>query len=109
MTKGSKSRYGKIQGDKSTKAGGREPEAALSFARRIQSSSNSDSPGGAFARETYSIANVSTAVIEMASLTTRREDCTAKYDEYGGAGFPKYAVVHRKEVGHQAGGCATVG
>lgn len=42
---GSETRYGEAQGDGSTKAGYRERGAALNFVKRIECSSDSDSPG----------------------------------------------------------------
>lgn len=49
-------RYGEVQGDSNTTNRRREPDVCLSFARRDESSSgsDSDSPETARARETYS-------------------------------------------------------
>lgn len=70
--------YGEFQGVGGTKTGCRKPDTALSLARRFQSSSSSNSFGGAGTRETYSTENAAIAVIEMTSYTRWQTDLTAK-------------------------------
>lgn len=41
----------------------------------------------------------------MTSPTIKKEDFAAKWSEYAGTGFPKYAVVHQKRAGIEAEMC----
>lgn len=67
-----------VQGDGSTEAQCRELDADLSSVRRLESSSDSNSPGEASARKTYGSENVPTAVIKARRSTTWRKDLTAR-------------------------------
>lgn len=97
-------RYGEVQGKRSTEAGCRESDAALSFGRRVESSSDTDRSGGTGARDSCSSENLSTAVIEALGPTTWQKDFNSSWIEYVRPGFPKYVVVHRKGVGNEAEG-----
>lgn len=64
-----KAEYEKVEGDRTTKAACCEQNDALSFVRRVESLSNSESPNGTGARKTYTSANVPNAVIQITSPT----------------------------------------
>lgn len=74
----SESKYGKVEGDGIAKTGCCQQDVAFRFARRMESSSSSDSPGRFGAAETYSSENVSTPVIEVTSPGTWQKVVTAK-------------------------------
>lgn len=98
LKKRGESRYREARGDGGTKAACRKPDGASSSARSIERLSESDSPGGTGARESYSSENVSAAVIEVTSFTTWRENVTAKCNEYARMRFLKYVAVHRQRA-----------
>lgn len=91
------------------KPGRREPDAALTFARRLESSSDSDSPDEIDARKTCSTENVPVAVIEVTSSTIWQEHFTTKWNEYGRTRMPKYVVAPRMGLRGEARGSISVG
>lgn len=72
-------RKGEVNG--STKARCSKPNSVLSFVRKVQSSSKSDSPAGICARETYTSENATIAMRETMSSTTCQEDVTAELNK----------------------------
>lgn len=91
-----------VKPDGSTKVECREQDTALSFPRRVESSSDCDSLGGASAREIQSSESDLIAVVEVTTPTAWRKDVTAKRNEYAGTEVPKYVVVERKWLGDKA-------
>lgn len=85
------------------------PGNALNSARRVESSSKSDSPVELGARETYRSDKSPTAVIHRTSSMTWYEDSTAEWDQYATTLFPNVVDVHRKRVESEAEECVIVG
>lgn len=75
---------------------------ALSFAKRVERSLDSESPFGLRVRETDRSENARIAIIEVTSSTKWEEDVTARCNKFAGTGFPKYVVVPQKQVGAKA-------
>lgn len=75
---GGQPRYGEVNSDGSSKAGCREPDTGLIFARNVESPSDSDSPDGIRRHETHNSKGVPAAMIEIASSTTSQKDVTAE-------------------------------
>lgn len=69
---------GKVKSYGRTKAGCREPSMGFSFAGRVESSSDSASPGGIGARLICNSENVSNTVTEKMNLTTWQKDVSTK-------------------------------
>lgn len=80
-TRGSDSPYEQGEGNRSTKAGSREPQAGLRLASKVRISSEPESRGEIRALETYSTENAPIAVIEITSSTTRQEDISTKWEK----------------------------
>lgn len=74
--KGGDIRYAEVRGERGTTARCRERDAALGFARRVESSLGSNGPSGVSARETYSTEIVPITVTERTSPTTLQENIT---------------------------------
>lgn len=107
--RGNGSRYGKTEGDDSTRGGCCGPDSASTFAGRVEGLSESDSPGKIGGVESHSNRNVPLAMIELASATTWQKDIIAKQEEYARLEIPKYMVVHGKGMRDGPEGCVTVG
>lgn len=45
------------------------------------------------------------AVINVKSSSAWPEDLNTEWDEHARTGFPKYAIVHSRGMGNEAGGC----
>lgn len=88
--------FEKLEDDGLTRAGCREPETALSLARRAEGPSESESPVGAGAREFNSSEDALKAVMEVTSSEMLQKDVTAKRNQYARTGFPKYVAVYPK-------------
>lgn len=98
MRKGSESRYGEVEGDRSAEAGSHEPDAFLILAKRAGSLSDFSSPGGIGVRVTYSREKAPTAVIKAKSSTTWQGNATAKWNDCARRQSLKYVTGHRKRV-----------
>lgn len=78
VEKESKSPYGEVPGEKSTKFGCPKPDAAVDSARRVGSSSGSVGRDGIGSGEIYSSESDPNAVKKVTSLTAWRKNVTAK-------------------------------
>lgn len=100
---------GEVEGVGSTKAGCREPDTDMSFAKRAESSSDSGSPGEIGDHVTYSSEVVLILVIEVTSFTTCQDESSAEWHEYARSRIPKYVLVHHTKVREEAEGSANSG
>lgn len=99
------SRYDKMKDDYGAKAGTREQETGINFARRVESAPHSISTGGVGTSVSYSMENDSAAVMEITSLRTGQEGVTAKSNEYARTDFAKFMLVHQKKLESEANKC----
>lgn len=77
VERGGGAQHGEVEGDASTKVECRAPVAGMTFAKRVQGSSDSNRSDGTGTSEIHSSEKALIAVIEMTSSTTWREDVTA--------------------------------
>lgn len=77
MAKSNAARCRELQDNGSTRAGCREPLVAPYSARKVESSSESESPRGIGARQTYNSENAPIAAVEVTGPTTLQADVTA--------------------------------
>lgn len=92
----------------STMAGCRTPDIGLSFTRKAERSSDSDSSGETRASRTYGNGKVLIEVIVVTSPTMWQKNTTIYWNKYGRTEFPKYLVVHWKGMGNKVEGCLIV-
>lgn len=89
-------RYGAVEGDVHAKARRFEPNIALSLAKGVKSSPDSENPSRTGAREIYNGGNGFSAKIEVGGHAKCQRDVTDRWNELARTWFPKYVVAHRK-------------
>lgn len=90
------SHCGEVKGDRSTRAGRREPKNGLSAAKRLKKSPRFDTRREPGTRETNKRKNVPAAVVKVPCLTREHEDDTAGWNQNDRTDFPNYIVMHWK-------------